>query len=237
MEPDPTANSISTACVGDCQGHAVNIPNWTQVTVVGNGDTARANVYQVAVAGVGGKATYKDGGDGGPIGGAHGVVAVASQFGEAIAGNGGVAISNGGLSKAESWAIAYAKGGKAEAAACGVAVTTAGHARAEQHGIALGWFYGSHAAKVEAGPGGVAIGDTGCFVKVGKDGVLIALADPKLLRTTKICRVGECGGLGEIKADQWYEIVLDPQGQFQFKTNSPPKSETPESPCPLPPKP
>ena len=70
-----------------------------------------------------------------------------------------------------------------------------------------------------------------------KDGVLIALAHPNLLRTTKICRVGECGGLGEIKADQWYEIVLDNEGQFQFKTYAPPKSETPESPCPLPPKP
>ncbi|MBK8039360.1 MAG: hypothetical protein IPK22_19830 [Verrucomicrobiaceae bacterium] len=237
MEPDPTDNSISTACVGDCQGHAVNIPNWTQVTVVGNGDTARANVYQVAVAGVGGKATYKDGGDGGPTGGAHGVVAVASQYGHAIAGNGGVAISNGGLSEAEGWAIAHTKGGIAKAKSCGVAVAAGGYASAEKHGIGIGWFSNSHPSRVEAGPGGVAIGDTGCFVKVGKDGVLIALAHPNLLRTTKICRVGECGGLGEIKADQWYEIVLDNEGQFQFKTNSPPKSETPESPCPLPPMP
>ena len=230
MEPDPTANSISTACVGDCQGHAVKIPNWTQLTVVGNGDTATAsNAYQVAVAGVGGTAMG--------AGGGHGVVAVTSRYGHARAGNGGLAISVGGLSEADSWAIAHTKGGIAKAKICGVAVAAGGYASAEKHGIGIGWFSNTHPSRVEAGPGGVAIGDTGCFVKVGDGGVLIALAHPKLLRTTKICRVGECGGLGEIKADQWYEIVLDPQGQFQFKTKSPPHSETPESPCPLPPKP
>jgi hypothetical protein len=75
--------------VGDCKGHAVDVPNWTQVTVVGSCDTARANVYQVAVAGVGGTATFKDGTDGAPIGGSHGVVAVASHYGNATTGNGG----------------------------------------------------------------------------------------------------------------------------------------------------
>lgn len=232
MEPEPTVNPISTACVGDCKGHAADVPNWTQVTVVGGCDTARANVYQVAVAGVGGKATYKND----PDAGAHGIVAVASQFGHAISGDGGVAVSSGdGESTVGKAGYAYAKGGKAFAGSCSVAGTAGGWASAKDHGIAVGWLMGPHPARVEAGVEGVAIGDTGCFVKAGDGGVLIAMADPKLGRATKICRVGE--NEGEMKKDQWYEIQLDTQGQFLFASKSPPVWKTNKSPCPVPPKP
>jgi hypothetical protein len=190
----------------------------------------------VAVAGVGGKATFKDGTDGNPIGGSHGVVAVASRYGHAIAGNGGLAISVGGLSQADGWAIAHTKGGIAQAKSCGVAVAAGGCASAEKNGIGIGWFSNTRPSRVDAGEGGVAIGDTGCFVKVGADGVLIAMADPKLERTTKICRVGEHGGEGEIKENQWYEIVLD-KGQFKFRAKSPPEWKQDKSPCAVPPKP
>lgn len=241
MEPEPTENPISTACVGDCKGHAADVPNWTQLTVVGGCDTARANVYQVAVAGVGGKATYKDGTDGNPIGGAHGVVAVASRFGHAISGDGGVAVSGGdGESTVGQWGYAYAKGGKAFAGACSVAGTAGGCASAREHGIAVGWFSNTHAARVEAGPGGVAIGDTGCFVKAGKDGVLIAMTVPRTAPAktppTKICRVDE----GGIMKDQWYRIkekILECGSVvFWFDIESPPVWKTNPSPCPVPPK-
>ncbi len=227
MESEPIKNPIAKACVGDCKGHDVDVPNWTQVTVVGSCDTARANVYQVAVAGVGGTATYKDG--------AHGVVAVASHYGNASTGNGGVAISNGGLAHADAWAIAHAKGGKAVADACGVAVTAGGYASAGQNGIGIGWFSNHTVAIVEAGPGGVAIGDTGCLVRVGIGGVLIAMADPKLGRATKICREGKCKG--EIMAEKWYEIMLDTNGQFKFQLVEPPPEWKPTTAqCPKPPK-
>jgi hypothetical protein len=144
-----------------------------------------------------------------------------------------VAISNGGLARAYGWAIAHAKGGKAVADACGVAVTAGGYASAGQNGIGIGWFSNHTVAKVEAGPGGVAIGDTGCLVRVGKDGVLIALADPKLGRTTKICRESA----GEIMAEKWYEITLETNGQFKFKlVELPPEWKPTTTQCPVPPK-
>jgi hypothetical protein len=229
MEPKPFENTISTACVGACKEHAVDIPNWTRVTVVGNSDTALADVYQVAVAGVGGTATHRNL--------AHGVVAVASTYGHAISGDGGVAVSSGGgESKVEKWGYAYAKNGKAYGKACSVAATAGGYAEAADKGIGIGWFSNTHAAKVEAGKGGVVIGQIGSYLKVGAGGAMIAIdhlqndRNEEIGRKTKICRAGE----GEISPDVWYLVEKDGQELLKF-TEAPLPLEwiQPRSPCPV----
>ena len=84
---------------------------------------------------------------------------------------------------------------------------------------------------MEAGNGGVSIGDAGCFLKAGKGGVLIAMANPNLKRATKISRVGDDG----IEADQWYKIEVDTSNSFLFtKVPSPPEWITPRPPCIVP---
>lgn len=227
MESNQSEESVSSQSVEGLPVDTSQVPNWTEVTVVGGCDTARAGVYQVAVAGLGGIATFKDGG--------HGVVAVASNYGHAISGDGGVAVSSGeGVSHVEKWGYAYSKGGLARAGSCSVAGTAGGYAMAVEHGIGIGWFHNTRGAKVEAGDGGVAIGDLGCFVKVGEGGVLIAMADPALDRPTKFSLVGQDG----IVAGQWYRIEVDHLNVFKFaKAPSPPEWKESVTPCIVPPKP
>lgn len=214
--------------MGHCKGHTVTAPNWTQVTVVAGCDIAAVENFQVAVAGVGGTATGKHG-KGHSL---HGIVAVASTLGHAISGDGGVAVSANGESRVEKFGYAYAKMGRAVGEDCSVAATTGGMATAGTHGIGIGWYVGvEKPARVEAGNGGVAIGNAGCFVKAGVGGVLIAMDNSDLGRETKICRVGEDG----ILASKWYEIQVGTDGEFQFSDPvSIPVWKEPESPCPKP---
>lgn len=230
MENEPSGAPKFTECVCEDATHAVTASDWSDVATAGKCGTALADVYQVAVAGVGGTATGK--------GNLHGVVAVASSFGNAITGNGGVAISSGGVATAEAWAIAYAKNGKAVAAGGGVAVTVGGYAIGGENAVGIGWTGSASPAKVLAGPGGVAIGDAGTLVKAGAGGVLIAMAAPRKAPdktpATKISRVGEDG----IDHKQWYKIELDGNDDFQFTaTEDPVAWIAPTSPCPKPPKP
>lgn len=224
MESEQSEKKLNEECVGHCKGHAVTAPNWTQVTVVAGCDIAAVDVYQVAVAGAGGTATGKSH--------LHGIVAVASTSGNAISGDGGVAVSANGKSRVEKFGYAYAKMGGAVGDDCSVAATTGGMATAGTHGIGIGWYVGvDKPARVEAGVGGVAIGNTGCFVKAGVGGVLIAMDNSDLGRQTKICRVGEDG----ICASEWYEIQVNTDGKFQFSgPTSMPVWKQPESPCPKP---
>ncbi|HQZ28416.1 MAG: hypothetical protein KA250_17580 [Verrucomicrobiales bacterium] len=192
-------------------GHQIFEGDWKKVTVGGDGETVAVGTYEVGVTGVGGTIAAS---------GSHwhGIVAIASTNGTAFSGDGGVAVSSskGSHSLVGQCGYAYSKGGKATAGACSVAGTAGGHSIAAKNGISVGWFSNTSAARVEAGAGGVVIGNTGCFLKTGVGGVLIAMAlprkEPAITPSTKMCRVGEDG----IVADTWYQIIENGNTEFEF---------------------
>ena len=202
-------NPISDDCVHGCKGHKDLQGNWRKVTIAGDGGAAKAGVYEVAIAGRDGTATS--------IANTHGIVSITAEGGHAISGDGGVAVSStGGKASVTSWGVAHSKGGVATSEFCGVASTVGGKAMAGQHGIGVGWTSSVRGSEVSAGPGGIAIGNEGCRLKVGLGGALIAMAVfrklPQTQIPTRIWRVTD----GEVKADTWYEVVLDESEHFQL---------------------
>lgn len=222
MEPDDYDQKPITPCdihIAE-KKPVVAKGHWRKVIVVGDGEKARVGPYEVGVAGNGGCVT-------GSTKHLHGIVAITSDGGCAESGGGGVSVSSGGgLSVVGDAGYAYGANGKAIAGRCGVAGSTGGHAIAAKNGIGVGWFGYTKGAKVEAGEGGLAIGGTHCFLKVGPGGALVAMALPRdapaKTPATKICRVGECG----IKADTWYLVAenLKENGDvdFEFREQKPP---------------